>query len=77
MICNKNCIKKDLSLKPCYIICGLCDMQSDAMVVVYTKGRDGTLSELFRSEVVLNSLNPKWIKKLTISYQFEAVQTLL
>ena len=47
------------------------------MVVVYTKGRDGTLSELFRSEVVLNSLNPKWIKKLTISYQFEAVQTLL
>lgn len=53
-------------------------MQSDAMVVVYTKGRDGTtLSELFRSEVVLNSLNPKWIKKLTLSFQFELVQTLL
>ncbi|KAL0736381.1 hypothetical protein Bca4012_012591 [Brassica carinata] len=52
--------------------------KSDAMVVVYTKkGRDGTLSELFRSEVVLNSLNPKWIKKLTLSYQFEVVQTLL
>ncbi|KAJ0266195.1 Protein BONZAI 2 [Hirschfeldia incana] len=52
--------------------------KSDAMVVVYTKGRDGTtLSEVFRSEVVLNSLNPKWIKKLTLSYQFEAVQTLL
>ncbi|KAJ4883283.1 Protein BONZAI 2 [Raphanus sativus] len=52
--------------------------KSDAMVVVYTKGRDGiTLSELFRSEVVLNSLNPKWIKKLTLSFQFELVQTLL
>ncbi|KAL0709133.1 hypothetical protein Bca4012_016111 [Brassica carinata] len=51
--------------------------KSDAMVVVYTKGRDGTLSESFRSEVVLNSLNPKWIKKLTIRYQFEVVQTLL
>ncbi|KAL0648460.1 hypothetical protein Bca4012_046751 [Brassica carinata] len=51
--------------------------KSDAVVVVYTKGRDGALAELFRSEVVLNSLNPKWIKKLTLSYQFEAVQTLL
>ncbi|KAJ0235287.1 Protein BONZAI 2 [Hirschfeldia incana] len=51
--------------------------KSDAMVVVYTKVRDGTLVESFRSEVVLNSLNPKWIKKLTIRYQFEVVQTLL
>lgn len=47
------------------------------MVVAYTKGRDGTLAELFRSEVVVNSLNPKWIKKFTIGYQFEIVQTLL
>ncbi|CAN8256960.1 unnamed protein product [Cochlearia groenlandica] len=51
--------------------------KSDAMVVVYIKGRDGAFSEIFRSEVVLNSLNPKWIKKFTISYQFEIVQTLL
>ncbi|XP_048624793.1 protein BONZAI 2 [Brassica napus] len=51
--------------------------KSDAMVVVYTKGRDGTLAESFRSEVVLNSLNPKWIKKFNIRYQFEVVQTLL
>ncbi|CAN6805513.1 unnamed protein product [Brassica oleracea] len=51
--------------------------KSDAMVVVFTKGRDGTLSESFRSEVVLNSLNPKWIKKFNIRYQFEVVQTLL
>lgn len=51
--------------------------KSDEMVVVYTKKeRDGTLSELFRSEVVLNSLNHKWIK-LTLSYQFEIFQTLL
>uniref|UniRef100_A0A1J3CEM3 Protein BONZAI 2 n=1 Tax=Noccaea caerulescens TaxID=107243 RepID=A0A1J3CEM3_NOCCA len=51
--------------------------KSDAMVVAYTKRRDGTLAELFRSEVVVNSLNPKWIKKFTIGYQFEIVQTLL
>ncbi|CDY39308.1 BnaC05g10710D [Brassica napus] len=36
--------------------------KSEAMVVV---------------EVVLNSLNPKWIKKLTLSYQLELVHTLL
>ncbi|KAJ4894869.1 protein BONZAI 2-like [Raphanus sativus] len=44
--------------------------KSDAMVVVYTKGRDGTtLAESFRREVVLNSLNPRWItsSRLVIS----------
>ncbi|BBH03600.1 Development and Cell Death domain protein [Prunus dulcis] len=34
------------------------------MVVIYTKGRDGGLSELGRTEVVLNSLNPKWITNI-------------
>ncbi|KAF5476480.1 hypothetical protein F2P56_003232 [Juglans regia] len=51
--------------------------KSDPMVVVYTKGRDGTLEELGRTEVVLNSLNPTWITKHTISYQFEIVQILV
>ncbi|KAK9278515.1 hypothetical protein L1049_028082 [Liquidambar formosana] len=51
--------------------------KSDPMAVVYTKGRDGALEELGRTEVVLNSLNPVWITKLTITYHFEVVQTLV
>lgn len=51
--------------------------KSDPMLVVYTKGRDGVLEELSRTEVVLNSLNPTWISKHTIVYQFEIVQTLV
>ncbi|KAE8123777.1 hypothetical protein FH972_018706 [Carpinus fangiana] len=51
--------------------------KSDPMVIVYTKGRDGVLEELGRTEVVLNSLNPKWITKHTITYQFHIVQTLV
>lgn len=47
------------------------------MVVVYTKERDGQPSEVFRTEVVLNSLNPTWIMKYTMTFQFEVVQTLL
>lgn len=47
------------------------------MLIVYIKGRDGTLEELGRTEVILNSLNPTWITKHTISYQFEIVQTLV
>ena len=47
------------------------------MVVIYTKGRDGKLEELDRTEVIQNSLNPKWIHKLKITYQFEVVQTLV
>ncbi|CAL5361747.1 unnamed protein product [Camellia sinensis] len=51
--------------------------KSDPMAVVYTKGRDGALQELGRTEVVLNSLNPKWIRKHTVTYHFEVVQTLV
>ncbi|KAF8051869.1 hypothetical protein N665_1658s0005 [Sinapis alba] len=51
--------------------------KSDPMVVVYKKEKDETLSEVFRSEVVLNSLAPKWIKKFTLAYHFETVQTFL
>ena len=47
------------------------------MAVVYKKSKDGTLEELGRTEVVLNSLNPKWFTKLIINYQFEVVQTLV
>lgn len=47
------------------------------MAVIYTKGKDGSLQELGRTEVVLNSLNPKWITKFTMTYQFEMVQNLV
>ncbi|PIA32828.1 hypothetical protein AQUCO_04300037v1 [Aquilegia coerulea] len=51
--------------------------KSDPMVVFYSKGRDGKLEELGRTEVVLNSLNPVWITKYVITYQFEVVQNLV
>ncbi|CAN6841027.1 unnamed protein product [Brassica oleracea] len=41
------------------------------------KSRGFNASSLRSSEFVLNSLNPKWIKKLTLSYQLELVHTLL
>lgn len=54
----------------------ICLLQSDPMLVVYTKARDGAVTEVCRTEVVLNSLSPAWITKYTITYQFEVVQTL-
>ncbi|KAA3475708.1 protein BONZAI 1-like isoform X1 [Gossypium australe] len=54
-----------------------CMEKSDPMVVVYIQERDGAFTEVFRTEVVLNSLNPTWITKYTITYQFEIVQILL
>ncbi|KAL3818472.1 hypothetical protein ACJIZ3_004377 [Penstemon smallii] len=51
--------------------------KSDPMAVLYLKGRDGTLQELGRTEVVLNSLSPKWIRKYIVTYQFEMVQNLV
>lgn len=63
-----------------FTCCGMTNLlvsQSDPMVVVYQKEKDATLSEVFRSEVVLNSLAPTWIKKFTVAYHFETVQTLV
>ncbi|CAA3008838.1 BONZAI 1 [Olea europaea subsp. europaea] len=51
--------------------------KSDPMAVLYIKGRDGSIQELGRTEVVLNSLNPKWIKKYNLTYNFETVQYLV
>ncbi|KAH9705674.1 protein BONZAI 1 [Citrus sinensis] len=51
--------------------------KSDPMLVVSMKARDGALVEVGRTEVVLNSLNPTWITKHIITYQFEVVQTLV
>ncbi|KAL5566191.1 hypothetical protein UlMin_029355 [Ulmus minor] len=51
--------------------------KSDPMVVVFSKKKDSKLEELGRTEVILNSLNPVWINKVTIAYQFEIVQPLV
>lgn len=51
--------------------------KSDPMVVIYIKGSDGSLQEIGRTEVVLNSLSPKWIRKFSVTYQFETVQNLV
>ncbi|KAM6583971.1 hypothetical protein CsatB_010973 [Cannabis sativa] len=51
--------------------------KSDPMVVIYTKGRDETLIELGRTEVILNSVDPTWITKHTLTYHFEVVQYLV
>ncbi|XP_075656819.1 protein BONZAI 3-like [Castanea sativa] len=51
--------------------------KSDPMAVVYAKKIDGKLEELGRTEVVLNSLNPAWIEKVTVAFHFEIVQPLV
>ncbi|KAL5203302.1 hypothetical protein ABZP36_014254 [Zizania latifolia] len=50
--------------------------KSDPMLVIYTK-KGGRLEEIGRTEVILNSLEPLWITKATINYQFEIVQPLV
>ncbi|KAI9160698.1 hypothetical protein LWI28_010777 [Acer negundo] len=44
--------------------------KSDPMAVVYAKKREGTLEEIGRTEVIMNSLNPAWIVKISIAYHF-------
>ncbi|CAH2038528.1 unnamed protein product [Thlaspi arvense] len=51
--------------------------KSDPMAVMYLRKKDGKLEEIGRTEVILNSLDPNWIEKITVSFQFEAVQTLV
>eukprot|EP00250_Pteridium_aquilinum_P002723 c12946_g1_i1 orf=428-2179(+) len=51
--------------------------KSDPMLVLYMKRKDGSLEELGRTEVCLNSLSPKWVTKLLVLYSFEEVQVLL
>ncbi|XAR52531.1 hypothetical protein NMG60_11020661 [Bertholletia excelsa] len=51
--------------------------KSDPMAVAYAKKKDGTLEELGRTEVIMNCLNPAWIQKINVTYQFEIVQPLV
>ncbi|KAK1362590.1 hypothetical protein POM88_047064 [Heracleum sosnowskyi] len=45
--------------------------------VINVKGRDDTLQEFGRTEVVPKSLNPQWTTKHSITYYFEVVKTLV
>ncbi|KAF8038952.1 hypothetical protein BT93_B1491 [Corymbia citriodora subsp. variegata] len=47
------------------------------MAVVYLRKSDGMLEELGRTEVILNSLDPAWIEKISLAYHFETVQHLV
>lgn len=51
-------------------------LQSDPIAVVYAK-KDEKLVELARTEVIMNTLDPVWIVKVPIAYQFEIVQPLV
>ncbi|KAJ4968714.1 hypothetical protein NE237_015415 [Protea cynaroides] len=51
--------------------------KSDPIAIVYQKKRDGTLDEFGRTEVIMNTLDPVWIEKIPIAYQFEIVQPLV
>eukprot|EP00249_Psilotum_nudum_P013506 c24369_g1_i2 orf=775-2379(+) len=51
--------------------------KSDPITILYAKRRDGSMDELGRTEVILNSLAPVWVTKLKLSYNFEEVQALL
>ncbi|KAI3968490.1 hypothetical protein MKX01_007800 [Papaver californicum] len=51
--------------------------KSDPMAIVYAKRSDGMLEEIGRTEVIMNSLDPVWITRVSIVYQFEIVQPLV
>ncbi|CAM6034769.1 unnamed protein product [Sphagnum compactum] len=51
--------------------------KSDPMLVGFLKRFDGSLEELGRTEVILNSSSPNWVKELRVEYRFEEVQQLL
>ncbi|KAI3863654.1 hypothetical protein MKW98_031246 [Papaver atlanticum] len=51
--------------------------KSDPMAIVYAKRGDGKLEEIGRTEVIMNTLDPVWITKISTVYQFEIVQPLV
>ncbi|KAG6397365.1 hypothetical protein SASPL_143532 [Salvia splendens] len=71
------CTQIELSLSASKLLDLDFTSKSDPMAVVYMKRRDGKLEEIGRTEVILNSLEPSWIQKINITYQFEVVQTLI
>ena len=50
--------------------------KSDPMLVVYCTTVEAQVVELGRTEVIANTLDPKWVKEFIIEYHFEEVQPL-
>lgn len=73
---NTRCLSHHKTSITLYCLCPAW-LQSDPMAVVYVKKRNGTLEELGRTEVIMNSLEPFWIQKIMVTYQFEIVQHLV
>lgn len=71
------CTQIELSLSASKLLDLDITSKSDPMAVVYMKRRDGKLDELGRTEVIMNNLNPVWIQKINVTYQFEIVQPLI
>ncbi|KAK2365108.1 Protein BONZAI 3 [Trifolium repens] len=67
----------ELSLSACNLLDLDITSKSDPMAVLYAKKGDGRLEELGRTEVIMNSLNPEWIEKISIAFHFEMVQPLV
>ncbi|GAU11574.1 hypothetical protein TSUD_345650 [Trifolium subterraneum] len=67
----------ELSLSACKLLDLDITSKSDPMAVLYAKKGDGRLEELGRTEVIMNSLNPEWIEKISIAFHFEMVQPLV
>ncbi|KAF8038083.1 hypothetical protein BT93_B0822 [Corymbia citriodora subsp. variegata] len=44
--------------------------KGDPVAVVYLRKRNGMLEELGRTKVILNSLDPAWIEKISLAYHF-------
>ncbi|KER26515.1 hypothetical protein T265_06235 [Opisthorchis viverrini] len=72
-----------MSITPllCAFIRNLCDTdilsKSDPpVVVVFEKTHDNSWRELGRTEVIQNTLNPDFVKKIVIEYHFEEQQRL-
>ncbi|KNB42441.1 hypothetical protein JH06_3959 [Blastocystis sp. subtype 4] len=50
--------------------------KSDPFVVTYLQGKDRKWNEVGRTEIVVNSLNPMFVTRILLNYQFESVQRL-
>ncbi|KAH6756007.1 Calcium-dependent phospholipid-binding Copine family protein [Perilla frutescens var. hirtella] len=71
------CTNIELSLSASKLLDRDITSKSDPMAVVYLKRSDGMLDELGRTEVIMNNLDPAWIQKINITYQFEIIQSLI
>ncbi|PSS10169.1 Protein BONZAI like [Actinidia chinensis var. chinensis] len=63
--------------KGLHSLCTQMEVFSDPLAVIYAKKKNGSLEELGRTEVIMNCLDPTWIEKINVAYQFEMLQPLV